>query len=171
MTRLRYTFPSGPGTVKERRGISLQATMELTKPRVVDEGGFKMRRPPSREMRFPQRKRKLRKNFAQEELEAAAKAVKYAPSNYHCKIDGKLARRVRPATPCPRDFTLQQAGDALRKAIRAGRVCDRWIEGFPKLVWHREGNIWYEARTELGNLGTYHAYPVEDSSVPAELRR
>jgi len=129
-----------------------------------------MKRPASREIKFPQKQRILRKGVPKQELEAAALAVKYAPSNYHCKIDGKLARRVKPATPCPRDFTLQQAGDAIRAAIRAGRVSQRWMGGFPKHVWHKEGNVWYEACTEPGNLGTYHAYPVEVSGVPVELR-
>ena len=81
-----------------------------------------MKRPKSREIKFPQKRRVLRKNVPKQELDAAAQAAIYAPSNYHCKINGKLARRVKPATPCPRDFTLQEAGDAMREAIKAGRV-------------------------------------------------
>jgi hypothetical protein len=34
-----------------------------------------------------------------------------------------------------REFTLQQAGDAIRAAIRAGRVSRQWIDGFPKHLW------------------------------------
>ncbi|MGY4198950.1 hypothetical protein ACVIM9_008291 [Bradyrhizobium sp. USDA 4520] len=129
-----------------------------------------MRRPKSREARFPKKQRILRKNVPGEELEAAALKVSYKPSDYHCKIDGKIARRVKPATPCPRDFTFQEAGDALRAAIRAGRVSRKWIEGFPKHVWHKEGSVWYEACTEVGNLGTYHAYPIEVTDLPPEIR-
>ena len=128
-----------------------------------------MKRPKSREVKFPRKQRILRKNVTKEELEAAALKVNYRPSEYHCKIDGKLARRVKPATPCPREFTFQEAGDAIRAAIRAGRVSRKWIEGFPKQVWHKEGNIWYEACTEVGTLGTYHAYPLEISEVPLGL--
>ena len=131
----------------------------------------KMMRPKSREVRFPQKKQRiLRKSVPLEELEAAAQKVNYKPSDYHCKIDGKLARRYKPATPCPRDFTFQQAGDAIRAAIRAGRVSRKWIDGFPKQVWHREGDTWYEACTEVGTLGTYHGYPIDVFSLPPELK-
>ena len=129
-----------------------------------------MKRPKSREIKFPQKQRILKKNVTKEELEAAAKAAMYAPSNYHCKIDGKLARRVKPATPCPRDFTFQQAGDAIRAAIKAGRVSRQWIDGFPKHLWHKEGEVWYEACTTAGTVGTYHAYPIDVSGLPAGLR-
>ncbi len=130
-----------------------------------------MKRPKTREIKFPQKQRILRKSVPKEELEAAAAAAVYAPSNYHCKIDGKLARRVKPATPCPREFTLQQAGDAMRAAILAGRVSRQWIDGFPKHLWHKDGDVWYEACTTAGTPGTYHAYPIEVYGLPAGLKR
>lgn len=128
-----------------------------------------MKRAKSRETRFPQKQRVLRKSVTIEELEGAAINARYAPSNYHCKIDGKLARRVKPAMPCPRDFTLQEAGDAMRASIRAGRVSKRWVNGFPRQIWHKEGMVWYEATTNTGTAGTYHAYPIEVSGLPAGL--
>ena len=129
-----------------------------------------MKRPPAREIKFPQKRRILRKHNTNQELEAAANAAIYAPSNYHCRIDGKLARRVKPATPCPREFTFQQARDAIRRAILAGNVSRKWIDGFPKHIWHKEGDVWYEACTEAGNLGTYHGYPIDASNLPAGLK-
>ncbi|CAN7371528.1 hypothetical protein LJR220_003310 [Bradyrhizobium sp. LjRoot220] len=129
-----------------------------------------MKRPKTREIKFPQRMRLLRKVVPKEELEAVAQAALYAPSDYHCKIDGKLVRRTKPATPCPRDFTLQQAGDAMRDAIRKGRISEEWVNGFPRRLWHKEGDVWYEACTNTGTAGTYHAYPVEVSGLPAGLR-
>ncbi|MBC9883110.1 hypothetical protein G8O24_38110 [Bradyrhizobium sp. INPA01-394B] len=129
-----------------------------------------MKRPKSREIKFPQKRRVLRKNVPKQELDAAAQAAIYAPSNYHCKINGKLARRVKPATPCPRDFTLQEAGDAMREAIKAGRVSKQWIDGFPRHVWHKEGDVWYEACTNAGTAGTYHAYPIDVNGLPAGLK-
>lgn len=129
-----------------------------------------MKRAKSREVRFPAKRRVLRKSVSEAELEAAAKEARYAPSNYHCRIDGRLARRVKPATPCPRDFTLQQAGDAIRDAIRNRRVSREWIDGFPRQVWHKEGNVWYAACTNAGNIGTYHAYPIDVAELPAGLR-
>jgi hypothetical protein len=129
-----------------------------------------VKRAKSREVRFPGKHRVLRKSVTKDELEAAARAARYAPSNYHCRIDGRLARRVKPATPCPREFTLQQAGDAIRDAIRNRRVSREWIDGFPRQIWHREGKLWYEACTNAGNVGTYHAYPIDVSGLPAGLR-
>jgi hypothetical protein len=111
------------------------------------------------------------KSATAEEIEAAAVGAKYAPSDYHCKENGVLRRRVKPATPCPRDFTLQQAGNAIRAAIRARRVSRDWINGFPRRLWHKEGDQWYEACTNTGTAGTYHAYPVEVVSLPPGLQR
>jgi hypothetical protein len=130
-----------------------------------------MKRPKSREIKFPQRQRFLRKNVSKEELEEVAGKALYAPSNYHCKIDGKLARRVKPATPCRRDFTLPEAGRAMREAIRKGRVSREWINGFPRRLWHKDGDVWYEACTGAGTAGTYHAYPIEVHSLPVDLQR
>lgn len=129
-----------------------------------------MKRPKSREIKFPQKARVLRKNVPKEELETAAAAARYAPSNYHCKIDGKLVRRVKPATICPRDFTLQEAGNAIRTAIKAGRVSRKWVDGFPLHIWHKEGRQWYEGCTNVGTIGTYHAYPIDENGLPAGLK-
>lgn len=129
-----------------------------------------MTRPKKRNERFPNKPKVLAQQILPEMLEAAAVAAKYAPSDYHCPVNGRLARRIKPATPCPRSFTLQQAGNAMRSAIRAGRVSRQWIEGFPKHLWHKEGDVWYEACTTVGNLGTYHAYPIEVAGLPAGLQ-
>lgn len=128
-----------------------------------------MGRPKGREIRFPGKQRVLRKNVSNEELHAAASKIKYAPSNYHCKINGKLARRVKPASPCPKEFSLPAAGAAIREAILSRRVSARWVNGFPKHVWHRDGDVWYEACTEAGTAGTYHAYPIEVANLPPGL--
>lgn len=128
-----------------------------------------MRRPKARNPN-PDKPRILAKIVPAEELEAAAAKALYAPSDYHCRIDGRLRRRPKPATPCPRDFTLQEAGDALRAAIRARRISRQWINGFPRHIWHKIGDIWYEAATGTGTAGTYHAYPIEVSGLPPELQ-
>jgi hypothetical protein len=71
---------------------------------------------------------------------------------------------------CPREWTDDQATVALREAIRARQVSLFWNDdGFPRYVWHREGTIVYEARTSGGLPGTYHAYPIEPSALPAGL--
>jgi hypothetical protein len=72
---------------------------------------------------------------------------------------------------CPRDWTIQQAIVAVRVAIRARRVSKRWINGFPRHIWHKEGDVWYEACTGTGTAGTYHAYPIEIVGLPAGLHQ
>jgi hypothetical protein len=130
-----------------------------------------MKRPKKRAERFAGKGKVLMKSASAEEIEAAAVGARYAPSDYHCKENGRLRRRVKPATPCPRDFTLQEAGNAIRAAIRARRVSREWINGFPRHLWHKEGDQWYEACTNVGTAGTYHAYPIEVLSLPLGLQR
>ena len=73
---------------------------------------------------------------------------------------------------CERRWRTQEALNAIRSAIFAGRVSSAWTEdGFPRYVWHKEGNVWYEARTEDRKAGEYHGHPVEEIGVPVELRR
>jgi hypothetical protein len=129
-----------------------------------------MKRPKKRDG-FAGKLKVLAKYASAEMIEAAAVEAKYAPSNYHCKENGRLLRRVKPATPCPRNFTLQEAGNAIRAAIRARRVSRDWVNGFPRRLWHKEGDQWYEACTNVGTAGTYHAYPIEVLSLPPGLQR
>jgi hypothetical protein len=67
-----------------------------------------MRRPKKRSEQFPNKRKIRAKHVPQEELEAAAVGATYVPSPYHCKENGRLRRRIKPATPCPRNFTLQE---------------------------------------------------------------
>jgi hypothetical protein len=130
-----------------------------------------MKRPKQRAEKFVGKPKELLVAPNLDQLEAAANGAKYAPSNYHCKLNGRIAARVKPATPCPRDFTLQEAGDAIRLPIRAGRVSKQWVNGFPRYIWHRVGTQWYEACSGEGTAGTYHAYPIDDVSLPPRLQR
>jgi hypothetical protein len=130
-----------------------------------------MRRPKQRGERFVGKQKVLMKFASAEQIEAAAVQAKYAPSDYHCPENGRLRRRSKPQTPCPREFTLQEAGNALRAAIRARMVSRDWVNGFPRHVWHKEGDQWYEACTNAGTAGTYHAYPIEVVGLPPGLQR
>lgn len=71
---------------------------------------------------------------------------------------------------CPREWTNQQALNALRASIRAKRVSKSWVKGFPRYVWHQEGDVWYEARTLNSRPGEYHAHPIEIIGLPVGLR-
>lgn len=131
-----------------------------------------MKRPKRKAVRYPNKPKYLDKTSPQERLEAAAVNVNYTPSEYHCPLpDGRPPKgRARPATHCPREWTAGQALNALRAAIRERRVSRHWCGDFPRHVWHQEGDVWYEACTNVGTAGTYHAYPIEEAGLPPDLR-
>jgi hypothetical protein len=95
-------------------------------------GSQSVKRPKKRVEKFPNKQKFLVRQIAPDVLEAAAVGATYAPSPYHCKENGRLRRRIKPQTPCPRNFTLQEAGNAVRAAIRARQVSRHWINGFPR---------------------------------------
>jgi hypothetical protein len=132
-----------------------------------------LKRPKKREIRYPNKPKALDSAHSKDELEEAAVNARYVPSDYHCKqANGRPPkRRAKPAMHCPRDWSIQQALVAVRAAIRAKRVSRRWINGFPRHIWHKEGDVWYEARTETGTAGVYHAYPIEITGLPAGLEQ
>jgi hypothetical protein len=104
-------------------------------------------------------------------MQAAATAV-FGASPYHCRgAKGQpLVTRAKPASPCPRQWSDEEATRTLRAAISRGKISDTWEDGFPKLVWHKDGNVFYEARHTRGPGGSFHAYPVEDIELPRDLR-
>lgn len=101
---------------------------------------------------------------------AAATAV-YSQSDYHCPgTKGQpIKSRSKPASHCPRHWSEAEATQALRRAIKAGQVSEIWEDGFPRYVWHRDGDVTYEARHTRGPSGTFHAYPIEPIQVPRGL--
>jgi hypothetical protein len=129
-----------------------------------------VKRPRRGEIRYPNKPKSLDKLATQEELERAAASARYVPSEYHCPIRGQgRKRRAKPAMHCPREWAIPEAVVAIRRAILARRISSRWTGGFPRHVWHREGDVWYEARTHDGAPGDYHAYPIEHVALPAGL--
>lgn len=129
---------------------------------------------PRQESKLPYKAKSINKSVSPELLELVATRARYVPSDYHCwgPNGQRPARRIKPATHCPRDWTVRQGLNAVRQAIRAGQVSKAWLEaGFPRHIWHREGDIWYEARTTDGAPGEYHGYPIEASALPAGIIR
>jgi hypothetical protein len=77
-----------------------------------------------------------------DQLNAAAEKATYSPSPYHCPDrKGHLASRSKPTMHCAEGWSDRQIGE------------------FPRYVWHRAGDTWYEAQTNTGTAGQYHAYP------------
>jgi hypothetical protein len=130
-----------------------------------------MKRPKRQATRYPNKPKFLDKSSPPERLEAAAVKVSYTASEYHCpQPEGRPKGRAKPAMHCPRLWTVTQALNALRAAIRGRRVSRQWCGDFPRHVWHREGDVWYEACTNVGTAGTYHAYPIEEAGLPPDLK-
>jgi len=104
----------------------------------------------------------------------AAEKANYSPSegDYHCHGPAGQPPRRRPkyASICPKRWSVSGATAALRDGIRNGRVSEAWEDGFPRHVWHRDGDVVYEARHTRGPYGTYHAYPLEESQFPEGLK-
>jgi hypothetical protein len=104
-------------------------------------------------------------------LSSAASTAVYGASRYHCRgpKGEPVIIKVKPSTPCPRQWSDQDATRALRDAIRNGVVCEIWEDGFPRHVWHRDGDVLYEARHTRGPSGLFHAYPIESLQAPIGL--
>jgi len=130
-----------------------------------------MKRPKKRH-NLPSKAKCLAKDTPAAQLQAAAQKATFAPSEYHCPNPNsrRVKWRPKPATQCPKTWTLQEGRNAVKSAIVNGRVSSKWVNGFPRHIWHYHEGVWYEARTEVGTLGTYHGYPVDASSLPPGLK-
>ena len=98
------------------------------------------------------------------DLVEVAESCRYVGSEYH-KIGrsfaGTSGRRRPDASICPRDLNWRQdlVERWLRDAVKAGRV-GAWERGFPRYVWHREGEVVFEAKQGAPGSGEYHGYPL-----------
>jgi hypothetical protein len=135
--------------------------------------GSGMKRPKRARIHYPNKPKALDASSPVERLEEAAVNAKYTPSDYHCSgpKGQPPKRRTKPTMHCPRNWTRREAIVAIRHAIRSRHVSRRWTGGFPRHLWYGEGDVWYEARTNDGTPGVYHAYPVEIAALPAGLER
>lgn len=99
------------------------------------------------------------------DLAHVAESCRYVGSPYHKDAMGfaGIPRGRRPsASLCPRSLANRRdvVEAWLRDSVRAGRV-GAWEEGFPRYVWHRDGDILFEARQGSPGSGEYHGYPLE----------
>jgi hypothetical protein len=54
----------------------------------------------------------------------------------------------------------------LRSALASGRIGAPWDGDFPRYVWHRRGDVVYEARLVNSGLGEYKGWPLERDEWP-----
>lgn len=100
-----------------------------------------------------------------EAMQAAAINARYTGSPYHRSAGSKagpIARRAGLTSKCPPIWNNVEATRVLREAITVGRVSLIWEHGYPRYVWHLEGDVLYEARLTNSGNGEYHGYPLED---------
>ena len=96
------------------------------------------------------------------DLAEVAESCRYVGSPYHKdrpSFAGTSHRRRPDANICPPDLanSRDRVERWLQDAVRAGQV-GKWEHGFPRYVWHREGDTVFEARH--GSSGEYHGYPL-----------
>jgi hypothetical protein len=101
--------------------------------------------------------------FRRAMMEASSRA-RYTGSPYHRSSarEGPMAQRVGLTSRCPPSWTNIEATRVLRLAITEGHVSPIWEKGFPRHVWHLDGDVLYEARLTNSGNGEYHGYPLED---------
>jgi len=109
------------------------------------------------------------------DLVQVAERVAYVGSPEH-KDTPSFAGSPRPradATICDRSFVGQQAllSERLREAVRRGGVGGRWEGGFPRYVWHKEGDTVYEARLVNQESGEYKGWALREDEWPAGIEK
>ncbi len=108
------------------------------------------------------------------DLEAVAAKARYTGSPYHKDMPsfaGPVPRNRPDASICPRSLASQRAQVQgwLQSAIKCGNV-GLWSGDFPQRVWHREGDVTFEAVLTRPIAGEYHGYPLEPSEGVEGLR-
>ena len=97
------------------------------------------------------------------DLAEIARASRYEGRAYHRTIRTDAGHPIyRPGkSKCPEELQGDpvRVTQWLRAAILAGRF-GAFEGGFPSRVWHREGDIVFEARQGTPGSGVYHGFPL-----------
>lgn len=128
-------------------------------------------------MRAPKRQRPRIREISSpppgKDLKTIAAKASYIGSPEH-KDTPSFAGQLRPranAALCDRTLAQKQVLVTrwLRKAIRFGHVSGPWEGDFPRYVWHREGDVVFEARLVNQVNGQYKGYPLNREEWPQNL--
>ena len=122
--------------------------------------------PPRR----PDSKPKDRLALSEEQIEAAARSAVYVGSPEH-KRSPSFVSSIRPIqgnSICPPALSTDrnQLTEWVRQAIR-----NRWIaaplEGiYPRYIWYRDGDDWFQGRLTNQGLGEYKGWPIAKDQLP-----
>lgn len=103
-----------------------------------------------------------------EETADSASYIGSSEHKDHISPAGPPKLRHNDATPCdPRYADFARPTAALRESIRARRTSD-FVGRFPKYVWGRLDEEWYEARLVNHELGQYKAYRIDATELPED---
>jgi hypothetical protein len=129
------------------------------------------------EMRATKRKRPLVRKIIDPpsgtDLAELASRARYVGSPEH-KSAPSYAGPPKPrgdASCCDQSLNQDQlrVNCWLKKALRRGAVGAPWEGDFPRYVWHRQGEVVYEARLTNRVAGEYKGYPLLQDEWPAGL--
>lgn len=118
---------------------------------------------------------KISKSHSHEFLENIATNAEYIGSNEHKNIRRETNPRF-DSSKCERAFnrpiTIEEANKWLKAAIREGHISSDTTHGFPKYVWSKINNVYFEARfiTIDKQKGTYKGFPLLDTMVPKQIK-
>ena len=99
------------------------------------------------------------------DLAEVAEKCKYVGSPYHRTMPDSFGNRPvyhEGKSKCPKELQRNpsRVTEWLREAIRQGQFGE-FDNGFPALVWYRDGGDVFEARLHNRESGEYHGYPLE----------
>ena len=123
-------------------------------------------------MRAPKRRRPKKREISvppDTDLDGLAAMARYVGSPEH-KDFPSFAGQPRPrgdASLCPREIRdVAIVTEWLRSAIRRGSTGAPWEGGFPRYVWHKDGDTVFEARLVNRSDGSYKGYPLARAEWP-----
>ena len=121
-------------------------------------------------MRRPQKQRPLhRREYA--DLTATQREVAAEKAGYAGSLEHKRPGSRSDATLCPPDLTVDITvlTGWLQTALRKGHA-GGIVEGeFPRYVWYRDGDRFFEGRLTNQALGQYKGYPIKREEAPEGL--